>query len=46
MASDYPYTPASSIAFQVAVIDKEASKLFASEVVNNIYAGNAKVLFK
>jgi len=43
--SDYPYTPAEGIAFQVATMDEEAKKLWSEEVIGRVYAGNAKTLF-
>jgi predicted TIM-barrel fold metal-dependent hydrolase len=43
--SDYPYTPASGIAFQAATMDKEVEKLFSEEVIKRVYSGNAKALF-
>lgn len=44
--SDFPYTPASGAAFQAAVMDEEAAKLWSDEVIEQVYAGNAKRLLR
>jgi 6-methylsalicylate decarboxylase len=44
--SDYPYTPASGIAFQAKTMDQEIKKLFDEKLIGEIYAGNAQALFK
>lgn len=44
--SDYPFTSTSICAFLAATMDTEAEKLFAAEVIKNMYAGNAKILFE
>jgi predicted TIM-barrel fold metal-dependent hydrolase len=43
--SDYPYTPAEGIAFQAAIMDEEARKLWSDDVIERVYALNAKSLF-
>jgi predicted TIM-barrel fold metal-dependent hydrolase len=43
--SDYPYTPASSIAFQVATMDKEVEKMWSAEEIKAVYESNARRLF-
>lgn len=43
--SDYPYTPAEGIAFQAEVMDEEAKKMWTAEVIEHVYAENAKKLF-
>lgn len=44
--SEFPYTPASGAAFQAAVMDEEAAKLWSNEVIEQVYAENAKRLLR
>lgn len=43
--SDYPYTPAEGIKYQVGIMDEKAEELWTLEEIKGVYSGNAEKLF-